>query len=210
MNHLSLMSGVFENQTTLAGFTLLEVLVSVVIFSIGLLGLATLQIQSLRLSHDSLFRTQAFFLATDMADRIRANTQASALGTTSPYNNPTGSMVANASCLGIDGSGAANGDQCTPVEMANHDFYEWNALIQGAQATGWHPVLEGQLPLGAGIVCIDSTPDDGLPPPNDPLCDNLLTTPGTVMFTIKIWWTERKNLDTPNPVFSRFVTSFSL
>lgn len=56
-----------------AGFTLIEVLVTVVILSIGLLGLAGLQVVGLKVNHDSLIRSTASMAASDLMDRIRAN-----------------------------------------------------------------------------------------------------------------------------------------
>lgn len=55
------------------GFTLIEVLFAVIIMSLGLLGLAGLQATGLRNNTSSYLRSQATFLAYDMADRIRAN-----------------------------------------------------------------------------------------------------------------------------------------
>lgn len=55
------------------GFTLLEVLIAMVILSIGLLGIAALQGLGLRSSQGAYLTSQAGLLAYDMADRIRAN-----------------------------------------------------------------------------------------------------------------------------------------
>lgn len=55
------------------GFTLLEVLIALLILSIGLLGLAALQANTLKKNHGALQRTQAIFLTYDMMDRLRAN-----------------------------------------------------------------------------------------------------------------------------------------
>jgi type IV pilus assembly protein PilV len=55
------------------GFTLLEVLVAVVVMSIGLLGLAGLQAVGLRQNHSANLRSQASVLANDIVDRMRAN-----------------------------------------------------------------------------------------------------------------------------------------
>jgi type IV pilus assembly protein PilV len=55
------------------GVTLVEVLVTVVIISVGLLGVAALHLNSLRNNFDALKRTQASILAGDIADRMRAN-----------------------------------------------------------------------------------------------------------------------------------------
>jgi type IV pilus assembly protein PilV len=55
------------------GFSLIEVLVALLVLSIGLLGLAALQAQGLRFNHDAYVRTQATHLAYDIVDRMRAN-----------------------------------------------------------------------------------------------------------------------------------------
>ena len=55
------------------GVTLLEVMVSVLVFSVGLLGMAGLMLVSQRTNHSAFLRTQAGFLAQGMIDRMRAN-----------------------------------------------------------------------------------------------------------------------------------------
>ena len=59
--------------TRQSGISLVEVIVTILILSIGLLGMAALQNTSLKLAYDSYLRTQASFLAYDLIDRIRAN-----------------------------------------------------------------------------------------------------------------------------------------
>lgn len=73
------------------GFTLVEVLIALVVLSIGLLGIAALYLESLRANRTALFRTQAVTLAADLADRIRANrTPAGAYGCGTPCNPGSG------------------------------------------------------------------------------------------------------------------------
>lgn len=60
------------------GFTLLEVLIALVVLSIGLLSLAGLQATGLRNNHSAYLRSQATLLAYDAIDRIRANRSAAA------------------------------------------------------------------------------------------------------------------------------------
>lgn len=55
------------------GMTLIEVLVTVVIISVGLLGVAALQLTSLQGNQESYVRSQAATLAADLLDRMRAN-----------------------------------------------------------------------------------------------------------------------------------------
>jgi type IV pilus assembly protein PilV len=62
------------------GFTLVEALVALLVLSIGLLGVAGLQLSSLRANTSSAYRSQATFLAYDIADRMRANRQAALKG----------------------------------------------------------------------------------------------------------------------------------
>lgn len=55
------------------GFTLLEVLIALLVLSVGLLGIAGLQLTSLRSNHSAYLRSQATILAYDILDRMRAN-----------------------------------------------------------------------------------------------------------------------------------------
>lgn len=190
------------------GFTLLEVLISIVIFSVGLLGLASLQGMGLKLTHDSMNRTVATLLANDMMDRMRANVAAATLGTTSPYNNPQKSYTAYPDCYGKSGSGANNNSaQCTPTQMAQNDFADWYGQLKGAAASGWNGAIPAALPSGDGVVCIDSTPNDGTP--SAPGCDGIVAVPGKPVYSIKIWWIEREDVTSPGTLH-KFITSFSL
>jgi len=97
-----------------AGFSLLEVLVSIVILMMGLLGLAGLQTRALTMQMESYQRSQALILLKDMADRINANrANAADYVTTTPIGTGYGACAAT-------GAGSA-GDLCY-----------WNDALQGA------------------------------------------------------------------------------
>jgi len=55
------------------GFSLIEVLISLVIIAVGLLGLAGLQMSGIRNNHSAYLRSQMTFLSYDIVDRMRAN-----------------------------------------------------------------------------------------------------------------------------------------
>jgi type IV pilus assembly protein PilV len=61
------------------GFSLIEVLVTLVVLSLGILGLAGLQSVALKNSHSAMLRAQAAQYAYDMLDRMRVN-RAAAIG----------------------------------------------------------------------------------------------------------------------------------
>ena len=112
------------------GFTLVEVLIALIIMSIGMLGIAGLYVHSMQAGRTSLFRHHAVTLAGDVADRIRANPRA------------VGAYAlagANSNC--VDG-----GIDCTPAEMAAHDIFLW---AQQAADT---------LPTGTVVIVFDNAP----------------------------------------------------
>ena len=58
-----------------SGVSLIEVLISLLILGVGILGAAALQLNALKYTDSSTLNTQASFIAYDMMDRIRANPQ---------------------------------------------------------------------------------------------------------------------------------------
>jgi type IV pilus assembly protein PilV len=99
-----------------AGFSIVEVLVALIVLSVGMLGIASLYVDSLRAGRTALLRTQAVFLATDMADRIRANPTAGAAYALGGADN---------GCV----AGAADSVNCTPAQMAAQDIFLWQNQI---------------------------------------------------------------------------------
>ena len=109
------------------GFSLIEVLVALVVLSIGMLSVATLYVRGLQFSQTALIRSEAVQLAADMADRIRSNSTA-----TVSY----GAGGANNNCIegGID---------CTPIQLAANDIF----VRQNDIAT--------KLPGGFGVILVN-------------------------------------------------------
>lgn len=79
-----------------AGVSLLEVLVAILVLSLGLLGLGSLQATSLRMNYSAYMRSHAAQAALDMADRMRANRQAALAGA---YNISIGASAPDTSTL---------------------------------------------------------------------------------------------------------------
>lgn len=62
------------------GLSLIEVMVTLFVTSVGLLGIAAMQAKSLQFNHAAYLRSQANILAYDMADRMRLNRDSARLG----------------------------------------------------------------------------------------------------------------------------------
>jgi type IV pilus assembly protein PilV len=119
--------------TRLRAFSLVEVLIALIVLSVGMLGIAGLYVHSMQAGRTSLFRHHAVTLAGDVADRIRANPKAGiAYVDTGPE-------------AGTDEYGCVAGvSNCTREQMAAQDKFLWD---RQAQAT---------LPEGDVIVSYDN------------------------------------------------------
>lgn len=93
------------------GFSLVEVLIALIIMSVGMLGIATLFVQSMQAGRTSMFRHHAVTMAGDVADRIRANPRAG---------------IAYVG-LGADNGCVGTGNDCNEAAMAAHDILLWDA-----------------------------------------------------------------------------------
>tara|TARA_R110001583_G_scaffold173287_1_gene327195 strand:- start:40849 stop:41307 length:459 start_codon:yes stop_codon:yes gene_type:complete len=142
-----------NNKTKQSGFTLLEVLITLVILAIGLLGLAGMQATGLKNNHSAYMRSQATQFAYDIADRMRANTIAIASYITSDPSTAS----AQASCMAAG---------CTPAQMAGNDLFEWNSAL-----TSTLPLAEATISVATGVYTITINWDDnrdGLVDSDDP------------------------------------------
>ncbi|MEG1968823.1 MAG: type IV pilus modification protein PilV [Burkholderiaceae bacterium] len=116
------------------GLSLIEVLVTLVILTLGLLGIAALQAATLRWSADSAQTAATSQLALDLAERMRANPSSE-----SQY------LAAGA------GAPCANANDCSGQDRAASDILEWRKAVAL------------RLPDGLGHICHDDSPHDGTP-----------------------------------------------
>ncbi|WP_440998199.1 type IV pilus modification protein PilV [Arhodomonas sp. SL1] len=112
------------------GFTLIEVLIAVVVLSVGLLGVLALQVNTLAFSHSAYLTSAASVQAMDLEERIRVNS-----GVAEDYeeaiDNSNGDEPADNSTL----SGYANDQEasacdkstCTETQLVDADIARWAA-----------------------------------------------------------------------------------
>jgi type IV pilus assembly protein PilV len=104
------------------GLSMFEILITILVVSIGLLGLAGLQFAGLRAANSAQEHTLASLLAQDIEERIRANT-AAAETPNFAYNNVA--LDSTSSPGTVDCLAAA----CSEMQMANFDIYQWYRFI---------------------------------------------------------------------------------
>lgn len=118
-----------------AGFSLIEVLVAVLVISVGVLGVAGLQLLSLQNNTSAMFRTQGIQSAYDIMDRARANQGVD-------YS------------IGIDDAAPVNPPDCVaaacdPGQMRTFDLAEWRAQLAATLPAG-----TGSIVLATGSMTV--------------------------------------------------------
>ena len=114
------------------GVTLVEAMIALLVISIGLLGIAALQITAMNQNTSALNHSQAVWAAYNMSDRIRANI--------TEFNNYGGIDTNNGyaqDCMA---------GPCTNAQMLTADAADWSTMVQN-------------LPGGRGIIAANA---DGL------------------------------------------------
>lgn len=106
----------FVSRSSQRGLTIIESMVALVVISIGLLGIAALQLTGMQQNTSALHQSKAVWAGYTMADRIRANN------------------IRFASYLGIDTNGSYSQDcmssPCNNTQLVTADASEWTDNIR--------------------------------------------------------------------------------
>jgi len=168
------------------GFTLLEVLITIVILSVGLLGVANLQMLGLNYNNNAYHRSQAVQLAYDIIERMRMNPDgvdagnysggSTAANSTQTLTFTSGGSITAAPTLGT----LPQCDQsnfCNAANLAIFDLYQWRDSVNAAL-----PNLEDE---------------DG-----DPITTARITALGDSRYSIFIQWGEKVEDTDSDKVFA--------
>jgi len=126
------------------GFLLVEVLVAMLLAALAVLALARVQATALQATRASGQQVLALQLASDLAERLRANRADALLGAASAYQfvaPPLPPATADPLATFCDGPAA----RCAPADLARADVAQWQAL------------LRRQLSQGAALVQLDAS-----------------------------------------------------
>lgn len=135
--------GVVSFQKT-KGFTLLEVLVAILILSVGVIAGLGLQIVSVKSSVDAKYQSASLELAADLAAMMRSNPNISTLAnsTSNPYLLDLNKVAPSGSATSTDNS------SLSPLNRAKYDAAQWYARLYNT------------LPAARVLVCFDDEPYD--------------------------------------------------
>jgi type IV pilus assembly protein PilV len=120
------------------GFSMLEVLIAVLVFSLGMIGLAGLLIFAIQSNHVAYLRTQATFLAHNMAARMDANPAGVWEGDYNKSVLPLGTGITTTCTAG-----------CSPADLATHDLQLWSQ-----QVNTFLPKASGKIDCDASALSI--------------------------------------------------------
>ncbi len=168
------------------GFSLVEVLVSVVILSFGMLAMVGLQASALQSNREARMQSTATSLARELAEKMRGNHDVAILTTaaSNPYLGSFSHPMSAATptyCYGV----GQNCDIVAGTQIAKA------TRVANAEITEWLARVDDTLPEGRVVVCFDSTPFDASGNPQW-ACSNS----GDIA-VVKMGWTRGSTNRTP-------------
>lgn len=117
----------------------MEILITVLLISVGFLATATMQVRGMRYSQSAYFQSQAYFLVTDMMDRMRGNNRGVELGAYDALS--TSAEASNPGCAS---------KSCDPEQTARQDLFDWSARLHALDgAKNFVPALPASSTLPA-------------------------------------------------------------
>lgn len=152
------------------GFTMIEVMVALLVLSIGLFGMLGITANSLKLTSSANYRTVAAQQAYAMAETLRANP--ATLGVTLPTDTAFVSTTPASTPACVTAVG------CTRSAFINNAVYMWQQAVQA------------NLPSGAGTVCRDSSAASN--PPNTSGSSISWNCSGSGQYVVKVCWNEAR------------------
>ena len=168
-----------------AGFSLIEVLISIFVLTLGVIGTAGMQLVAMRTSQQSSLQSVAMQLATEMADKMRSNGKQmnQEADTAIPFLQIDYDSATDAAPSPLAAADTCYGaTACDDAKMAAFDIYEWTLR------------LRQELPGGRAKICRDASPWNSTDGALSWDCTYTAATGNNAPFVIKVGW-QGKNPD---------------
>lgn len=165
----------YSKKPQASGFSLIEVLVSIVILAFGVISMGGLQLASFRSAQASTNFSVAATLARDYSEMMRSNSTISSITSTVAGVNPYLFDSSTTSTYTVTPTTDCKTTACTAAQIGTLHIADWTQRLQT------------QLPGGRAVVCRDSTPrnSDGT---YEWSCDGV----GSAV-SIKIGWIDKRD-----------------
>jgi len=183
-----------SKSTFVAGFSLLEVLISIIVLSFGLLGVVGLQAASLKANREAVYQSSATRLGREIGEMMESNRRIGVL--TTAADNPY--LFAFDSSTDTVASVAPMTTNCWTDDCYSTNTAATQKIIAQWQAQDWLYRANQELPGARVTICFDQTPYDG-----SGLPQWTCTNSGTVA-VIKIGWTRASTNSAPTSAASAF------
>lgn len=169
------------NLKSVAGFTMVEVLVSLLLICIGVLGVVAMQTRNIQYTQNSSQRNTAAMLANDLIEQIRSNRDAvlnngGNVSTTSTYYKTPATVFPT---TGVAACRTSSG--CSADQMATDQMVLWARQVSNALPT------DTFLMTSSYVICVDSTPTTDA-------CDNI----GSAIKVQLAWYSQENVSCAPN------------
>ena len=129
-----------SSKTRQAGIGLVEILIAVLLISVGFLAAAKMQVEGMRFSQNAYYQSQAYFMASEMIDRMRSNVEGVAQG---HYTDKSTSPSAEDPECGVL--------PCLPAAIARQDLFDWSTSLHPFDVdSGFVAALPGTASQPAG------------------------------------------------------------
>jgi type IV pilus assembly protein PilV len=145
-----------KTQKFSSGFTIIEVLVAMLILTTGLIGVAGLQLKAQQFNYTAYFRSQATFLANDLMERIRINTDTTTTnnnGDNGAYKFPSNGQFTDQGPTGITNCDARPTDTSKPACYLDNS----NNKMVNYDLNNWFNQVRETLPIGKARITWDNT-----------------------------------------------------
>jgi type IV pilus assembly protein PilV len=167
------------------GYMMVEVLVTILIVSLGMFGILAVIINSLKLSSSSNYRTVAAQQATAMADLLRANPTTIAYNSAIPVPGDCDAVVPGACSFSLLSANAASASDtcfrsagCSRSTFVNTTFRTWRTNLAAI------------LPSGDGTICRDNAPATNAPTFSAGTWSFNCPVAATGPYVVKVCWGE--------------------
>ncbi len=114
-----------------SGFSLLEMMITLVVLSVGLLGIAALQTRGQQFTHAAYIRTQAAILGYDIMERIRINANFAVNDLPPAGTTPSdGDGYVASRKAGTAPNPDCDTASCTPAQLCDYDLWQWYTQVE--------------------------------------------------------------------------------